>query len=94
MSKTQQKNKSEIEHLRGENKRLKSENRQLRKQVNSSRKKAHFYEVIAEQAIEEVDVSSNCENCGKGVKMFLDLVHVQLEICDLCGHKETLNGKS
>lgn len=87
MSKSRQKSHSETEHLRGEIKRLKSENRNLRKRVKELDKRAHFYEEIADEIIEDVKPKDTCKHCGKGVLSEIDLVHVILTKCDVCDYQ-------
>ncbi len=90
MAKTKNKSHSELEHLRGENKRLRSENRQLRREVNQLKKEAHFYEHIVEEEVEDVKIKrNNCPECGKGVLQELDLTHVIITRCDTCGYKKS-----
>lgn len=77
MSKKKNKEKSELEHLRGEN-------RRLRKQLNYYKKQANMSEsdVYEEEAEEEV-----CEHCGKGQLEVIDLKYVIMEVCNVCGHQ-------
>lgn len=87
MSKTKNKNHSELEHLRGQNKQLKSENRQLKRQLKNLENRAHFYEEVIEDVTEDLNIDT-CFECGKGNLQVLDLKHVKFIHCDLCGYKE------
>jgi len=89
VSKTQQKNRSEVEHLRGEVKRLKSLNRQLRKRLSASLKKEHFFEQIEEEA-DEVELVDACSSCGSGVMVAVDLKFVKYKVCSECKHREKI----
>lgn len=89
MSKSRQKTHSETEHLRGQIKNLKSENRQLRKRLKELEKQSHFYEEIADEAIEEVKVKNTCKACGEGVLQEVDLGIKVLVKCDSCDYKRT-----
>lgn len=89
MSKTKQKEKSEMEHLRGRIKRLQSQNRQLRKRNRELERKAHFFENIVDDVVEESDVTEViCPKCKSGVLQLLDLHHISLISCTACDYKE------
>lgn len=94
MSKTRNKNRSEVEHLRGQNKQLQSENRQLRKQLNSFKKQAHFYEETIDDIADEISLES-CNHCGKGFIQVVDLTYLKIRCCTICDYKERIrsNGK-
>lgn len=99
MGKTRNKQHSEIDHLRGENRRLKSENRHLKKVLKQSEKwknvkdDVHCDEIDGEEAviIERVD---ECPKCEQGRLRYIDLKHVQLFKCDnkKCDYREKAKG--
>lgn len=93
MPKTPQRSKSELEHLRGENKRLKSINRQLQKRNKELERKEHNYQTIVDAALDTTDGDIEyeiCDQCGKGEKYLVDLKYVKYSVCNVCGHKEKL----
>jgi len=87
MSKTARKTRSETEHLRGEIKKLKSELRRVKRQNKDLDRKSHYYETIADIAIEDVEIKESCTHCGKGTISIIDFTHVKYEICDICETK-------
>lgn len=89
MSKTRQKNKSEVEQLRGENRKLRSQNRQLRKRVNQLERKAHFYEEVVEEITEDVTIKKSCPECDEGILQELDMIHVIITKCTECDYRKT-----
>lgn len=89
MSKSRNKNRSELEYVRGKNKQLKSENRQLRRRVNDLEKRSHFYEEVIDDVVEDIDLDE-CQECGKGYLQVLDLKYIKFVHCDTCGYKERL----
>jgi len=91
MSKT--KERSEVEHIRAENKKLKSENRHLKKQLARFEKRKHLLDDVeerekdldfaeAEQELGEVVESGRCE-CGGKINI-VDIGVKKLEICEDC----------
>ena len=84
MSKTRQKNSSELEVLRGENRKLRSENKQLRRRVREIDKKAHFYENVLDDVVEEVELKNLCPSCKKGILQEFDFTHVVVTKCGQC----------
>ena len=89
MSKTKNKNHSEIEHLRGQLKSEKSKNRQLRKRIRELEKRQHMFEDLTAEAMEDLEVKEEkCQDCGKGTLMVVDLKHVKFLVCDHC-HERT-----
>lgn len=88
MSKSKNKSGSELEHLRGENKKLQSENRRLRKEINRLSRRSHFYENIVDEVIEDSKITETCSQCGKGTLILHDFKFVKLLTCDLCEYKE------
>jgi hypothetical protein len=90
LSKTKLKGKSELEHLRGQNKKLTSENKQLRKRLKAIVNKSHFYEHIADEVIEDIDVKESCEFCGKGELYEIDLKFLKIKKCNVCDFSERI----
>jgi len=90
MSKTKNREGSELEHLRGENRRLESQNRQLKKRVRALDKRSHFYEDLVEEQIEDIIPKANCPTCKKGNITILDLKYVRFEHCDNCEYRKKL----
>jgi hypothetical protein len=88
MGKVKSKNKSEVEYLRGENKKLKSQLSSLNRRNKSLEKQAHFYEEIEEDA-EIIDLV-NCPVCGNKEMRIIDLKYVQYETCDACDYRKKL----
>ncbi len=90
--KVKQKNKSEIEHLRGEVKRLTSLNKQLRKRNKELERKSYHYESIVDEIVEDVKVvnKEECERCGNPGIRFLDLKYVEDKVCDECEYRKKL----
>lgn len=90
MSKTKNKNKSEVEHLRGIIRKLKAQVRSLSTRNKELERQSHFYEYIADEVIEDVEIKEDiCEECGKGILSEIDLVHVIVTTCDLCEFRTT-----
>lgn len=84
MGKTKNKNKSEVEFLRGEVRRLK-------RQVKQLERTAHFFETaIVEEAPVEVKKVRHCNNCGKGVMAEFEIMDRVFATCGTCGHREKL----
>lgn len=80
-----QKERSELEYLRAENRRLKKRLRQLEKQ-------RHFYEGVITEAIEleEKFEDEPCSSCGKGILLYYDFNFVKLKRCNVCGWQKKL----
>lgn len=76
MSKNRNKNRSEIEHLRGII-------RQLKAELKYHKRRSHIKD---EPELEERQ--PDCENCGKGFMEDLDLKFVLMKVCKICGHKK------
>jgi len=88
-----QKNKSEIEFLKGEVKRLTAVNKRLRRENKDLRKRDHLNEALINGALEATDGDIDidiCDKCGKGNTTVLDLKHVKYLICDLCNRRERI----
>jgi ribosomal protein S27AE len=93
MSKTKQKNKSELEVLRGENRKLRSENKKLRREIKDLQKRAHFYEEVVDEVVKDAEVKTICKNCGKGQILSYDLGRLRLDKCSICDfEKKTKKG--
>jgi formylmethanofuran dehydrogenase subunit E len=80
-----QKERSELEYLRSENRRLKKQLKQLERQK-------HFYEGVITEAIELEETLQNepCSSCGKGELIYHDFHHVKLKRCNVCGWQKKL----
>jgi hypothetical protein len=87
LGKTRNKNRSELEFLKGEVRRLKRHIKQLEKSQ-------HMYEdiILNEREVEvaEVPIIRRCESCGKGkLKEFNLLDRIFIE-CDTCDYRERI----
>jgi len=89
MSKTAKKEKSELEHLRGQIRTLKSQLRQERKVNKELTKKSHFFEEVVDEIEESVILKDACSVCGKGVVEEIDLKFIIVKKCQHCGSSET-----
>lgn len=89
VAKSKNKNRSEVEYLRG---RL----RKLESQVKYYKQREHFFEAPAEEIIEEVeDISVNrCPNCKRGVVTNYDFAFAILSKCESCGYEKREKKKS
>lgn len=87
MAKTKNKERQETEYLRGII-------RGLRAEVKRCKKAKNIPEDIEpdEQPAAEPDPIDICQDCGKGTLRYLDLVHVQYKVCELCGIRIKLHG--
>lgn len=93
MAKTAKKSRSELEVLRGENRKLKSENKHLRRENKALQRRSHFFEEIVDEVVEEVDVKNVCRNCGKGQLLEYDVGYISLIKCNTCDYeKKTKKG--
>lgn len=93
MAKNKQKNKSELEYLRGQIKKLESINRKLKQKVASLEKHAHFYDKVIDDVAsqEEADIDVHiCIHCGKGIIERVDLKYLIIESCGVCGYKNKI----
>jgi len=93
MSKTKNKNHSELEYLRGQIKSLKSKVRSLTRRNKELEKHAHFYEDVIDEVTEDIEFVANCPVCKKGVLQQLDLHHVFITKCDSCDYRKTRKSK-
>lgn len=95
---TKRPEKSEVEWLRGENRRLKSENRNLKKQLNRRDKKVKAYEehidlsvepdMIEAPAFDLLDKMCQEKDC-EGILDKVDLGVKFMRICRSCGARKT-----
>lgn len=90
MSKTKQRNHSELDHLRGRVKKLESQNRQLRKRLKSLDKREHLYEDLLDAVAEDIIVDPKCPKCKTGKLEYKDFTHVKFEVCVDCDYKKKL----
>ena len=92
MGKTKNKSHSEVEHLRGENKKLRSEVRQLQKLVKSLQKMEHMYEDNKDVPDEPVLLATKimCDSCGKGHMEEMYLLDRLYGTCNVCDHRKRL----
>jgi hypothetical protein len=74
LGKTKQKQKSEIEYLKGIINGLKKENKVLKAQLGKS--------VVIQ---EDEDSQGDCQVCGKGEIVTLDLKFIKIHTCNVCG---------
>lgn len=89
MGKIRRRERSEAEYLRGQLKKLESENRQLKKRVKQLDRKAHFYEDLVDEGVEEIEFKSErCPQCKEGVLFLLDLKHVKFHTCTECDYRK------
>jgi septal ring factor EnvC (AmiA/AmiB activator) len=98
-----QKDKSELEHLRGENRELTKTIRKLKRQVHQFEKSKHIYhevisdyeEIIAEEQAQEVVVEKkskmkSCEKCFSGVMEEFEIMDKVIGTCNSCGHRKRI----
>lgn len=87
MGKTRQRNHSELEYLRAENKRLK-------KQLKHATRKEHWYEELVDVIVEEEPKPLEqdiCPSCNRGPLLELDLKYVIIYSCKICDYKAKKN---
>ncbi len=79
MSKSRNRSKSEVEHLRGRV-------RQLEAELKYLKRRQHFFEAPTEEIVEQVeDVRTDkCPACKRGVLIHYDFVHATLSKCSDC----------
>lgn len=84
MSKSRNRSKSEIEHLRGQI-------RQLKAELKYYKRRSHIENSIIDDVIEDSNLeivnTSECPSCGKGVLIEYDFVYATLRKCS-CGYEE------
>ncbi len=88
-----QKERNELEYLRGQNRRLKSENRYLKKRNKQLETRKHLFETDSptENIEIEIDNSYSCPDCGKGnVAVVIEFRDKQIEACDLCTYRKVI----
>jgi len=85
MSKSKNKNKTEVEHLRGII-------RQLKAQLKYYRKREHLNEKDTEED-ETIEINANCPECGKGVLEEVDLHLIKLIRCPVCKYEKRERNK-
>lgn len=91
MSRNKNKSKSEVEHLRGENKRLQKINRSLRRENKGLKNRAHFYEETIDEVADDIVINDEmCQECGKGVITEHDFTYIIVKSCDTCEYKERI----
>lgn len=88
MSKTKSKNHNELEYQKGIVRKLKSENRQLKKRLKELDKRAHFYEELVDEAVDEVEIKNSCPECNKGILQEHDFVHIIITKCNNCDYQK------
>jgi archaellum component FlaC len=92
VSKTKNRERSEVEYLRGQIRELESENRQLRRRLKTLDKKTHLYEGIVEAVAEEIkpntEAETKCKKCKIGTIRFIDVKHAKFFVCSECHHRE------
>lgn len=95
---SKQKEKSELEYLRSENRKLKSMNKNLKKQLSRTNKRSDLYhdleDKIAEDLIQEelnekeLIKNDQCPSCFKGTLETLKLGAKKLALCDSCTYRK------
>lgn len=86
MGKTRNRSKSEVEYLRGENRRLKAELKYYKRR--SHIENSIIDDVIDEAPLENVKPLDACPECGKGILVEYDFKFATLKKCTDCGHEE------
>ena len=98
LSKSKQKNRSELEHLRGIVREYEKEIRSLRKQVRSFEK---YEQVSQDEEVstssedtypdKEIVLSKDCDSCGKGkVIQTLEIMGKVYGTCNVCGTNDRI----
>lgn len=91
MSKSKNKTRSEIEHLRGQIRALKAE-------LKYYKKREHIYDAGPIDDFDYDDVqdinASQCPKCGKGILIEYDFKFATLKKCDHCEYDERKSKKS
>jgi predicted RNase H-like nuclease (RuvC/YqgF family) len=88
MSKSRNKNGSELEYFRGRVKNLERENRRLKRQLKHFERKNYHFENVIEEASDDVRERPNkCNECGKGTLIVYDFKHLVVTTCDICDYQ-------
>lgn len=93
MSKTKNKNRSELEYLNGKIRELESQNRQLKRRLSHLGKKEHLYDDLIHAVAEEIspeEKTNNCKKCRVGVLKVVDLKHAKFVVCDSCQDRKRI----
>lgn len=94
MSKTKNKESSEVEHLRGQVRKLEATNRRLRKRNRQLDKKSHFHEDVIDDVAEDIaSKGETCPECGKGQITTVDLKYLLIDSCDTCEYRKKYKPK-
>jgi hypothetical protein len=90
MAVVKKKEKTEVEHLRGENRRLKSVNRNLQKRLRQLEKKEHLFDDIEVKVEDDViEEKKKCNKCKVGVITTVDLGRKIMYRCTKCQYRIT-----
>ena len=101
MGKTKNKNRSEIEHLRGENKELLKQVKSLKQRLKQLEKREHLIEDNPPQDIEFSTDNEDtmyhphlkaipCDDCGKGTFIEYEIMGKIIGTCGVCGNRKRL----
>lgn len=79
MSKSKNKNRNEVEYLRGKIRKLES-------QLKYYRQREHFFDAPVEEIVDEVHKvdADQCPSCRKGVVVAYDFIYATLYKCSNC----------
>lgn len=91
MSKGKQKNKSQIEQLRGQLREVEAENGRLREIIKELEKDPEVKKKrqLARKKAKESSFGV-CNECGKGNLTEVDFGRVKIEKCDLCDYRRKI----
>ncbi len=97
------KDRSELEHLRGENRELTKTIRKLKRQIHQFEKSRHIYhevisdyeELIVQEQQEEIVVEKKskmkkCEKCHSGVMEEFEIMGKTIGTCNSCGARKRI----
>ncbi len=91
MSKTKNKEHSEVELLRGRVRKLAALNRRLRKRNKQLERKSHFHATVIDDVGKEITIKGKtCRECGKGQITIVDLKYLLIESCDVCEYRKKM----
>lgn len=101
LSKTRNKEGSEVRHLQGEVRRLKKVIRSLESEIRALKKWEHNYHTKIESQDEEITSDSEdthvvlkprkpCEHCGKGFYVEFEIMDKIFGTCNVCQHRKRL----